>query len=87
MNQYETLSCVHGYHEYHRVWIAAVGEELWCVRERPQNPTDPNAVIVKKDGITVNKAYGKFLKCLMLLIIDKKNFMCLIFAVWLNRKT
>ena len=67
--------------------MATVGEELRCVRERPQNSMDPNAVIVKKDGITVNKTHGKFLKCLMLLTIDMKNLMCLIFAVWLNRKT
>ena len=58
------LSCVHGYHEYQRVcqsgWRArrmtAVGEELWCERERPQNPMDPYAVVVKKDDITVGKS-------------------------------
>ena len=26
--------------------MAAVGEELWCERERPQNPMDPYAVVV-----------------------------------------
>ena len=39
-----------------RGWMAAVGEELWCERERPQNPMDPYAVVVKKDGITVRKS-------------------------------
>ena len=50
------LSCVRGYHEYQRVRMAAVGEELQCERERPRNPTDPYAVVVKKDGITVGKS-------------------------------
>ena len=50
------LSCVRGYHEYQRIWMAAVGEELWCERERPQNPMDPYAVVVTKDGITVGKS-------------------------------
>ena len=35
--------------------MEAVGEELRCERERPQNPTDSYAVVVKKDGITVGK--------------------------------
>ena len=34
MEEYETLSYVHGYNEYQRVWMVAVGEELWCERER-----------------------------------------------------
>ena len=56
------LSCVCGYHEYQRVWMVrsgwrpAVGEELRCERERPQNPADPYAVVVKEDGITVGKS-------------------------------
>ena len=36
--------------------MATVEEELRCERERPQNPTDPYAVVVKKDGITVGKS-------------------------------
>ena len=36
--------------------MAAVGEELWCERERPLNPMDPYAVVVRKDGITVGKS-------------------------------
>ena len=86
------LSCVCGYHEYQRVlmarlgWrpssVAAVGEELWCERERLQNPTDPCAVVVKKNSITVGKSTQKFRKCSMLLIIHVKKthvltFLCL----------
>ena len=62
MEEYKTLSCVQGYHEYQRVWMAhsgwrqCQGEEFWCERERPQNPMDPYAVVVKKDGITVGKS-------------------------------
>ena len=35
----------------------------------------------------LEKASGKFQKCSMLLIIDVKIFLCLIFAVWLNLET
>ena len=56
MEEYETLSCVRRYHDYQRVWIAAVGEELWCERERPENPTDPNVIVIKKDGTTGGKS-------------------------------
>ena len=33
--------------------MVAVGEEFQCERERSRNPTNPYAVVVKKDGITV----------------------------------
>ena len=66
MEEYEILtvaSCVHGYHEHQRVFIwcardgrSQVGEELRCKMERPQNPMDLYAVVVKKDGITVGKS-------------------------------
>ena len=39
-----------------RVWMVAVGEKLCFKRERPRNPTDPYAVVVKKDGVTVGKS-------------------------------
>ena len=75
------LSCVRGYHEYQRVWMAAVGKELWCERERPLNPRDPYAVVVKKDGITVSHLpCSKFRKCSMLLIIQVKKFHVLNFC-------
>ena len=35
---------------------SARGRIFWCERERPQNPMDPYAVVVKKDGITVGKS-------------------------------
>ena len=48
MEEYD--SCVRGYNEYQRVWMVAVGKELWRERERSRNPMDPYAVVVKKDG-------------------------------------
>ena len=54
MDEYKTLSCVRGYHEYQRVWTVAVGEELRLKRETQQNPRYPYAIVVKKDGITVD---------------------------------
>ena len=61
-----------------------MGEELQYERERPQNTMDPYAVIVKKDGIIVCKSTQ-----LILNVVNNpcKKFMCLIFAVWLNRGT
>ena len=86
MEEYETLICVRGCHEYQRVWIQQWRENFAV--KGPQNPMDPYAVVVKKDGITLGKkAHGKFRECSMLLIIDVKNFICLIFTVWLNHKT
>ena len=85
MEEYETLSCVCEHHECQRVWMTAVGEELRCKRERPQNPRDPYVVVVKKDGITVGHLpHGKFQKCSMLLIIHVKKFHVLNFR---NHKT
>ena len=63
MEEYETLSCVYGYHEYQRVWMVAVGEELCCERETPQNPRDSYAIVVKKDGITVGHYHIGFQGC------------------------
>ena len=77
MEEYKTLSCVHGYHEYQ---MAVVEKEFWCERERPRNPRDPYAVVVKKDGIHSAIAYSKFQKCSMLLIIHVKKFHVLNFC-------
>ena len=53
--EYETLSCVSGYHVYQIVWTAGVQEELRRERETPRIPRDPYAVVLKKDGITVGQ--------------------------------
>ena len=85
LEEYKTLSCVCGYHEYQRVWTAAVGEELCCKRETRQNPRDPYAVVVKKDGISQLAIYHKD----VFIIFNErwKIFMCLIFTVWVNHET
>ena len=87
MEEYETLSCVCGYHEYQSVWMVAVGEDLRCERERPQNPTDPYVVALRRMESQLANAHGEFRKCSMLLIIHVKIFMYLIFIVWLNCET
>ena len=63
-------------------WWPAVGEEHRCERKRPQNPMDPYAVVVKKDGITVGKSMWSVPK--MFNIVNNRcekihvlNFCCL----------
>ena len=54
-DKYETFaveSMVRGYHVYKDIWIAAVGEELPCVRET-ENHRDPFAVAKARSGVTV----------------------------------
>ena len=41
--------CVRGYHIYHDIWEAAVGETLVCLRE-PRNSHDRHAVAVEMNG-------------------------------------
>ena len=43
---------VRGYHAYHGIWKAVVGETLVCMRE-PQNVHDRYAIAVKKDGTVI----------------------------------
>ena len=45
-------SSVRGYHVYHDIWTAVVGEELPCARE-PTNTKDRYAVGVLKDDTIV----------------------------------
>ena len=73
MEEYETLSCVRGYQEYQRVWMAAVGEILCCERETSRNPY---AVVVKKDGITVGHLPHKISRMYSLFLIRGENFSC-----------
>ena len=61
------LSCVCGYHEYQRVWMAAVGEELCCKRET-------RAVVVKKDGITVGHLPHKISRICLLFLMRGEKF-------------
>lgn len=48
----ERNCCVRGYHVYHSIWDATVGEELLCERE-PTNERDRYAVAVIKDGVVI----------------------------------
>ena len=76
MEEYETVSCVHGYHEYQGVWMAAVGEELCCKREMRRNLRDPYAVVVKKDGITVGHLPSKISRICSLFLMRGGKFLC-----------
>ena len=49
---YAFESMVRGYHVYQEVWVAAVGEELSCVRES-ENHHDPFSVAVVRSGVIV----------------------------------
>ena len=70
------LSCVRGYHEYQRVWMAAVGEELHFERETRRNPRYPYAIVVKKDGITVGHLPHKISRICSLFLIRGGKFSC-----------
>ena len=76
MKEYETLSCVRGYHEYQRVWTVAVGKELYFKREMRQNPRYPYAIVVKKDGITVGHLPRKISRICSLFLIRGGKFSC-----------
>ena len=82
MEEYETLSCVHGFHEYQRVWTVAVGEELCCKKETPRNPRDPYAVVVKKDGITVGHLPCKISRICSLFLMRGGKFSCAYFSLF-----
>ena len=66
MEEYETLSCACGYHEYQRVWMERSGWQQWgknfSVKGKGHKIQwiPSYAVVVKKDGITVGKAHSKF---------------------------
>ena len=60
-NEYETFaveSMVRGYHVYQEIWIAAVGEELPCVRET-DNHRDQFAVAVARSGVINSRSHPK----------------------------
>ena len=78
MEEYKTLICVRGYHEYQRVWTAAVGEEFPVLfkRETRQNPRYLYAIVVKKDDITVGHLPHKISKICSLFLIRGRKFSC-----------
>ena len=41
---------MHGYHVYQEMWVAAVGEELSCVRET-ENHRYPFSVAIVRSGL------------------------------------
>ena len=62
MSSLEIPLMIRGYHEYQRIWSAAVGEELPCSREFG-NVHDLFAVAVKRSGsvvVTCQKEYLQY---------------------------
>ena len=76
MEEYETLSCVCGYHEYQRVWTAAMGEILRLEKEMRRNPRYPYPIVVKKDGITVGHLPHNISRICSLFLIRGGKFSC-----------
>ena len=71
-------SSVRGYHEYQRIWTATVGEELQCEKERPRNPRDLYAVVVKKDDIIVGHLPRKISKICSLFLMRGGTLFCVV---------
>ena len=47
MEEFETSSCIRGYHVYQDRWVPIIGERLECTRQ-PENPRDRYAIAVCK---------------------------------------
>ena len=52
MEEYEILSCVHGYHVYYSILDSCIEEMLCCESDR-RNLHDRFTVSIKKDDIIV----------------------------------
>lgn len=59
MEEHTEDMCVRGYHVYHTVWSAVIGETLECIRE-PSNVKDRYAVAILKDDVIVGHLPRKF---------------------------
>ena len=73
--EYEVSCCVRGYHVYHHIWAAAVGEELICERE-PTNDKDRYAVAVLKDGSIVGHLPKRISRVCSLFLLRGWSILC-----------
>ena len=64
--------CILGYHAYHGIWKAVVGETLVCMRE-PQNVHDKYAIAVKKDG-TVIGHLPRSVSCWFAVVKERRQY-------------
>ena len=71
---FQLSSMVRGYHEYHHIWDAVVGETLQCCRE-DGNIHNPYAVSVKKGSTIVGHVLKK-LSCLCSLFLQRGGNIC-----------
>ena len=57
---FEINCCVRGYHVYHRLWTATVGENLTCTRE---HTNESNRYAVAKMKVLLDTFLEKCLVC------------------------
>ena len=72
VREHEAASCVPGYHIYHDIWTAAIGEELDCVRESG-SMRDRYAGAVKRAGVTVGHFTPINISCLLFVFKDPED--------------
>ena len=53
---YEVESCIHGFHEYHAVWMSYIGEQLDCALHSGSSK-DPFTFAAQKDGETIGQSF------------------------------
>lgn len=73
--EFEVPCSVRGYHVYHHIWAAAVGEVLNCDRE-PTNDKDRYAVAVVKDGTIVGHLPKRISRVCSLFLLRGGNILC-----------
>lgn len=66
---------MHGYHIYKDAWIAAVGEELPCIRE-PTNRKDRFAVAITKDSDIVDHVPRKIFSIYSMFLHQSGTISC-----------
>lgn len=70
-------SCVRGYHIYHSIWDAAIGEHLECRRE-PLNHRDRYAVAVLKDDVIIGHIPRTILRICSLFLLRNGTISCIV---------
>ena len=77
ISRYTVCSCVRGYHVYEGIWVAALGEQIGCIRE-PLNVMDRYAVALKKDGAVIGHLPQKILQICSLFIRRGGTIKCIV---------
>ena len=85
MEEYEMLSCVHGYHEYQSLDSGSGQRTL--LRNGNAMKSKVSLCYCSKEGWYHSLSFMQDFKVLLFFNTRWKIFTYLIFAVWLNRKT